>query len=317
MKIFITSNVPKNIYDALEKDFELINYHDSNIPLTKDEIKKGIKDADILACPLSDKITSDIIDSAPNLKLIANYGAGYDNIDVDYAKKKGIIVTNAPSPSSAISTSELAFAIMIASSRQIVQGERELRKGNFLGWRPTYFLGSQLYGKTLGIIGMGHIGTNLAHRAVGFGMKVIYYSRTRKKDIENQNIVYMEKDDVIKNADFLSLHTAFVPELKHMISTREFEMMKKTATLINAARGPLVDEKALYEALKNHTIRAAALDVYEFEPKVTDGLLELDNIVLCPHLGNATYEARGEMGQAVYENCMDFKNGKTPRNKVN
>lgn len=316
MKIFITSNIPEKVYQNLKKDFD-IDYHDSNIPLTKEEIKKRIKDIDILICPLSDKIDSEVIDSSENLKLIANYGAGYDNVDINYAREKNIIVTNAPAPSSAVSTAELAFALMITSARKIVQGEKELRKGNFKGWRPTYFLGSELRNKTLGIIGMGNIGKNLAKRAQAFEMKVIYYSRTRKKDIENENITYMEKEDVIKNADFLSLHTSFVPELKHMISTKEFEMMKDSAILINAARGPLVDENALCEALKNKTISMAALDVYEFEPKVTEGLLELDNIVLCPHLGNATYEARFEMADNVYENVMDFKNGKTPRNKVN
>lgn len=316
MKAFVTSKLPQKIYEKLEKEF-ILSYHDSNVPLTKEQITSGIKDCEILICPLSDKIDKDIIDSAPNLKLIANYGAGYDNIDIDYAKEKDIVVTNAPAPSSAVSTAELAFALMIASARKIVQGEKNLRQGDFMGWRPTYFLGSQLKDKTLGIIGMGNIGKNLAKRALAFEMKVIYFSRNRKKGIENENLVYMSKEDVIKNSDFLSLHTAFAPQLRHMIGEKELAMMKDTAILINAARGPLVDEKALCTALEKGVIAGAALDVYEYEPKVTKGLLKLDNVVLCPHLGNATFEARLEMGQAVVANAIAYKNGKILPNKVN
>lgn len=317
MKLLITSNIPEDIYNELNKNFD-ITYHNSNIPLTREEIIEKIKGKDALLCPLSDKIDKDVIDASDNLKIIANYGAGFDNIDINYAREKGIVVTNTPAPASAISTAELTFGLMLASARRIVSGDKVTREGKFYGWRPTFYLGSELKDKTLGIIGLGNIGKNLAKRAKAFEMNVIYYSRTRKEDFEKEFVLkYMEKDDVIKNSDFLSLHTAFVPELRHMISKKELEMMKKSAILINASRGPIVDEDALADALIENKIAGAALDVYEKEPKVNEKLLALDNVILAPHLGNATFEARLEMGKNAKDNLIDFKNGKTPKNKVN
>lgn len=317
MKLLITSNIPKKIYDDLDKHFE-IRYHDSNVPLSKEEIIEMIKGQDALLCPLSDKIDKDVIDAGDNLKIIANYGAGFDNIDIDYAREKGIVVTNAPAPASAVSTAELAFGLMLAAARKIVSGDKVTRAGEFYGWRPTFYLGNQLKGKTLGIIGLGNIGKNLAKRARAFEMKVVYYSRTRKEDFEKEfDIEYLDRDEVIRSADFLSLHTAFVPDLRHMISKKELEMMKKSAILINASRGPIVDEDALADALIENVIAGAALDVYEFEPRVNDKLMDLDNVILAPHLGNATFEARLEMGENAKDNLIDFKNGKNPKNKVN
>lgn len=317
MKLFITSNIPEKIYDELDKHFE-ISYHDSNIPLSKEEIIEGIKGQDSLLCPLSDKIDKDVIDAGDKLKIIANYGAGFDNIDIDYAREKGIVVTNAPAPASAVSTAELAFGLMLAAARKIVSGDKVTRAGEFYGWRPTFYLGSQLKGKTLGIIGLGNIGKNLAKRARAFEMKVVYYSRTRKEEFEREfDIEYMDKYEVIRSSDFLSLHTAYVPDLRHMISKKELEMMKKSAILINASRGPIVDEDALADALIENVIAGAALDVYEFEPRVNKKLMDLDNVILAPHLGNATFEARLEMGENAKDNLIDFKNGKNPKNKVN
>lgn len=316
MNIFISSKIPNEIYDQIEELGQL-SYHDSNQPLSSTSIARKAKDAEVLVVPLSDKIDKEVIDELPNLKIIANYGAGFDNIDIAYAKEKGIIVTNAPAPSSAVSTAELTFAIMLASARRLIAAERDLKEGNFLKWRPTYFLGQELRGKTLGIIGMGNIGTNLAKRALAFEMKVIYHSRTRKQEVEDLGVDYVEKEDLLREADFISLHTAYADNLHHMIGQKEFELMKESATFINAARGPLMDEAALVKALEEGKIAAAALDVYEFEPKVSEELLDMDNVVLIPHLGNATKEARMEMGQAVVDNLRDYKEGKEPRNQVN
>ncbi|MDO5649095.1 MAG: 2-hydroxyacid dehydrogenase family protein [Gallicola sp.] len=316
MKLFITSKVPDEIIGKLKANFE-VDYHDSNSPLTKEEIIERVGEAEGLVCPLSDKIDQEIMDAGKNLKIIANYGAGFDNIDIDYAKEKGIIVTNAPAPSSAVSTAEHSFALILSAARKLSQAEKNLREGKFLAWRPTYFLGNELRGKTLGIIGMGNIGKNVAKRALAFEMKVIYYSRNRKEEIEQEGAIYKSKDDVIKEADFLTIHTAYKPDLHHMIGKEEFEKMKTSAYFINAARGPLMNEKDLIEALKDNKIQGAALDVYEFEPKVSEELLELENATLIPHLGNATIEARMEMGEAVADNLLDYKNGKEPRNKVN
>lgn len=316
MKLLVTSNLPDEILERLDSKYDL-DYHNSNIPLTKEEIISRISNVEGLVCPLSDKIDADVIEAGKNLKIITNYGAGYDNIDIDYAKEKNIVVTNAPAPSSAVSTAELAFLLMLAASRKLVQGEKDLRAGKFLGWRPTYFLGNELRGKTLGIIGMGNIGKNLAKRALAFEMRVIYYSRNRKEDIEALGATFLKKNQLLREVDFVSIHTAFHTDLYHMISTNELSIMKDSAILINAARGPLVDEAALVKALKDKTIRGAALDVYEFEPRVSKELMDLDNVVLAPHLGNATYEARLEMGHAVVNNLEDYLEGKTPRNKVN
>lgn len=315
MKILITSSIPEEIL----KDFRNyeIQIHNSQVPMKKEEIIQKIENAEVLVCPLSDKIDRDIIDAGKNLKLIANYGAGYDNIDIDYAREKNIIVTNAPAPSSATSTAELAFCLILCTSRNIFQAEKNLRKGEFLGWRPNYFLGSQLKNKTLGIIGMGNIGKNVAKRALAFEMNVIYHSKNRKQDIEDLSIKYVEKEELLKQSDIISLHTSFVKELWHMIGENEFNIMKKEAILINTARGPLVDEKALIQALKNKKIKMAGLDVYEYEPQISKELLELENVILIPHLGNATVKARGEMGKAVLENIKDYSNGIIPRNKVN
>lgn len=316
MKIAITSKIPESILGKI-KELGEVEIHDSTTPLSKEEIMNMSADAEVLVVPLSDKIDQEVLDHAKNVKLVANYGAGYDNIDIAYAKEKGIVITNAPAPSSAVSTAELTFAIMLASAKKLIQSEKDLREGNFLGWRPTYFLGQELRGKTLGIIGMGKIGRNLAKRALAFEMDVIYTSRNRKEDVEEMGVRYVEKEELLKEADFISLHSAFAEELHHMIGKEEFKMMKDTATFMNAARGPLMDEAALVEALKTGEIAAAALDVYEFEPKVTKELLELDNVVLIPHLGNATIEARMEMGEAVYNNLKDYTEGKKPRNQVN
>lgn len=317
MKLLITSKIPEKILKILKENFE-ITYHDSLVPLNHDELLSKSKDTELILCPLSDKIDSEIINSAQNLKMIANYGAGYDNIDVKAASEKNIVVTNAPAPSSATSTAELTFALILATARNIVSGDKLTRAKEFLGWRPTFYLGHQLKGKTLGIIGLGNIGKNLAKMAKAFGMDVIYYSRTRKEDFEKEvGITFKNRDEVIKNSDFLSLHTAFTPELKHLISEKEFKMMKNTAILINASRGPIVDEKALAKALKDGDIAAAGLDVYEKEPEVLEELLEMDNVVLLPHLGNATFDARMEMGENALDNLLSFKKGKAPKNKIN
>lgn len=317
LKLFITSNVPDEVYEKLKDEFE-IKYHDSNIPLTKEELIEGVKGQDAILCPLSDKITKEVIDAGEDLKIIANYGAGFDNIDIAYAREKGIDVSNAPAPSSALSTAELTMGLILAAGRKIVSGDKLTRDGGFFGWRPTFYLGHQLKDKTLGIIGLGKIGTNLARLAKAFQMDVIYNSRTRKEETEKElGITYKSREEVIREADFLSLHSAFAPVLKHMISTEEFKMMKDSAILINAARGPLVDEAALVKALQTGDIAAAALDVYEFEPSVTEELLTMDNVVLAPHLGNATFEARLEMGNHAVKNLLAKKNGEEIPNLVN
>ncbi|MBS6062757.1 MAG: D-glycerate dehydrogenase [Peptostreptococcaceae bacterium] len=316
MKLFITSSIPDNIYKKLENEFEII-YHDSNEPLTKQEIIDKICEVDVLFCPLSDKIDEEIINSAKNLKLVVNYGAGFDNIDLKSANKNNISVCNTPAKSSAYSTSELAFLLILSCARDVVGGKSELKSGNFKGWRPTYHLGTQLHGKTLGIIGFGNIGQSLAKKAVAFGMNVLYNANHQKKELEIETIKFATKDEIYKNSDFISLNLSYNDKLFHMIDAEQFDMMKNTAFLINSARGKVVSEQALINAIKDKKIAGAALDVYEFEPKVSKELLSFDNCICTPHIGNATVEAREEMGKIAVDNILAFKNGKEMKNKIN
>ena len=267
-----------------------------------------------MVCPLSEKIDREIIDEAHNLKIIANYGAGFDNVDIEYAREKGIFVTNAPASASTKSTAELTMGIMIDLLRNITSMSKDCFDGSFQGWKPVYGLGETLEGKTLGIIGMGRIGSEVMRKAKAFDMNVIFYNRS-KKDIEGATQV--ELDYLLENSDVITLHTAYSEQLYHLISEQSFKKMKKTAYLVNASRGKVIDEKALINALNEEEIAGCALDVYEFEPKISEELKNAKNILLVPHLGNATRLARVLMGDLTFDNIMQVKKGEIPKNKVN
>lgn len=317
-KVLVTLKVPELVYENLKNNFTLI-YNDSMNPLSKKELIEKVKDVNAILCPLSEKIDREIMEAGKNLKIIANFGAGFDNIDIDAANDLGIIVTNSPAVNSTTSTSELTMGIMIDIMRNITSGEKDLRKGNFKGWKPVYGLGNSLSGKTLGIIGTGRIGKDVARKARSFDMNLIYYNRTRlDKDIENEyNLSYKNLDELIEISDVITIHTAYSDDLKHLFNEETFNKMKTSSYLINASRGPIVEEKALIHALNNNIIKGAALDVYEFEPNISEDLLNAKNILLVPHLGNATYEARNEMGLLAFENIKDVLSGKPAKNKVN
>lgn len=317
-KVLVTLKVPELVYENLKNNFTLI-YNDSMNPLSKKELIEKVKDVNAILCPLSEKIDREIMEAGKNLKIIANFGAGFDNIDIDAANDLGIIVTNSPAVNSTSSTSELTMGIMIDIMRNITSGEKDLRKGNFKGWKPVYGLGNSLSGKTLGIIGTGRIGKDVARKARAFDMNLIYYNRTRlDKDIENEyNLSYKNLDELIEISDVITIHTAYSDDLKHLFNEETFNKMKTSSYLINASRGPIVEEKALIHALNNNIIKGAALDVYEFEPNISEDLLNAKNILLVPHLGNATYEARNEMGLLAFENIKDVLSGKPAKNKVN
>lgn len=317
-KILITMRVPKDTLDMLSKNFEL-DYNDSLEFLPKDVLKEKVKNADAALIPLSEKWDKEIIDSAKNLKIIANFGAGYDNIDIEAASEKGIIVTNAPAKGSTNATAEIAMGLIVDIMRGITRGEEALRKGEFKGWKPTFGLGPVLYGKTLGIFGLGRIGKGVAARAKAFGMNVIYNSRTKLEDAHEKElgVKYVEFNELLKTSDVISLNPSYSKELHHLFNEEAFKKMKPSAYLVNTSRGPIIDEKALSKALENKMIKGAAIDVYEFEPAVTESLLKLDNIVLSPHLGNASIEARDEMGMMTAKNILAVLNGEEAPNKVN
>lgn len=316
-KVFISGRIPQLAYQLLSQEFE-VTMHDDLRLLTKAEIIEGLAGKDALLSLLSDQIDADIIHSNPALKIIANYGAGFNNIDVAAASCRKIPVTNTPQVSTN-ATADLTWGLILAVARRIVEGDKNTRAGKFGGWAPLYHLGTEVTGKTLGIIGMGNIGKAVARRAQGFEMPVIYYSRTRlsREQEKALNAEYRRLEEVIAGADFLSFHLSYHPSLRHLIGAKELASMKSSAFLINAARGPLVDEQALLTALQNKTIAGAGLDVYEFEPAVTAGLELLDNVVLCPHLGNATVETRDQMADIAARNIIAALKGQKPAHCVN
>ncbi len=315
--VFISGIIPQVALDMLSQDFEVVMHNDLRL-LTKSEIMTGLDGKDALLCLLSDTIDAEIIQSARRLKIIANYGAGFNNIDVAAASKRTIPVTNTPAVSTN-ATADLTIGLMLAIARRIVEGDKNTRAGKFSGWAPLYHLGVEVTGKTLGIIGMGNIGKAVAKRAKGFDMRIIYYTRTRLSTTVEQELglEYMSQQEVLRQADFLSFHTSYNPSMHHMIGTKELSSMKPTVFLINASRGPLINETALLAALKNKQIAGAALDVYEFEPSITGGLEKLDNVVLCPHLGNATIETRNAMAEIAAKNIIAVLKGGRPVNCVN
>lgn len=316
-KVFISGKIPDIAVEMLSQYFEVTMHNDLRL-LSKEEIIAGLAGKDALLPLLSDSVDADVIRSNPDLKVIANFGAGYNNIDVSEATARGIPVTNTPAVSTD-ATADLTIGLMLAIARRIVEGDKTTRSGKFTGWAPLFHLGVEVSGKTLGIIGMGNIGRAVAKRARAFNMPIIYYSRTRQPaQVEAElGLQYRSLEEVISQADFLSFHLSYHPSLRHMIGSEQLKRMKKTAFLINAARGPVIDEAALAEALKNKVIAGAALDVYEFEPQVTAELLPLDNVILCPHLGNATVETRDAMAKIAAENIIAVLQGGKPLTCVN
>lgn len=287
-------------------------------PATREELIEGLRDAVILVPIGPDDIDAQVLESAPKLKLIANFGVGYNNIEVETATRLGIALTNTPGVL-ADATADIAWALLMNAVRRIGEGERMIRAGAWKCWGPLQLLGGDMAGSTLGIIGMGNIGKAMVPRAKGFSMRVIYWNRTRLSPEQEKDlgIEYHERDDLIREADFLSLHVALTEETTHLISNRELDLMKPSAYLINTTRGPVVDEKALVGALREGKVAGAGLDVFENEPKVEAGLLELDNVVLTPHLGSATIGTRTRMGMMVADNIEAFIKGRPYPNLVN
>lgn len=317
-KVLLTRLLPQDGIDLLEKHVELeINPEDKIMP--KEKIIDKIKDKDGLICLLTDKIDTEIIDAGGKLKIIANYAVGFNNINIEEATKRNILVTNTPGVLTE-TTADLVFALILSTARRIVEADRFLRGGKFKGWAPMLFLGNDVYSKTLGIIGFGRIGRAVAQRAKGFNMKIIYYEPERlSQDIEKEYCAeYKSLDGLIKESDFITIHTPLVESTHHLISEKEFFLMKKTAYLINVARGPIIDEKALIVALKKRKIAGCALDVFEREPDVEKELITIPNTILVPHIGSASIETRTKMALIVAGNVIAVLVNKTrPPNIVN
>lgn len=310
-------------YDMFREGFtELESRYDVTFPegrdFTYEEVLEMIPEYDVLCSMFNFPVNKELVDAAPNLKMVANYAAGYNNIDVAYCVEKGITVANTPHPVIA-PTANIALGLMLDVARRISECDRKLRKeGTNMKVTVLDNLGIGITGKTLGIIGMGNIGKALAKRANACGMEVIYHNRRQLYVDEESdlNVTYVSKEELLAQADFVSLNAPYTPETYHIIGEAELKQMKPSAVLINTARGPLVDEKALVQALKEGTIHGAGLDVFEFGDHPLPELLEMDNVVLVPHIGTQTWETRIEMAQAVCNNVIGFLEGDRPVTRV-
>ncbi len=315
-KIFITKKIPEAGIKLLKEKDYAIKINPQNKTLSKKELIKNIQDVDALLCLLTDKIDAEVINAAGfNLKIIANVAVGFDNIDLSAAKKKGIPVTNTPGVLTE-TVAEHTFALLLASARRIVEADKFARANKYHGWEPFMFLGTDVYGKTLGIVGLGRIGFAVAQRAVkGFGMKILYNDVKKNEDFEKQfGGRFVGLEELLKNSDFVTIHVPLLPTTRHLIGAPQFKQMKKTAFLINTSRGPIVDEKALVKALKNKQIKGAAIDVFEFEPKLAPGINKLDNVILTPHIASATEETRAKMAEVAAINIIAALSGQKPPN---
>lgn len=294
-----------------------VNAYTGEENITEDELLKNTAEVDAIICPLSSPITAKVLESAKNLKIVANIGAGFDNIDVKKAQELGIAVTNTPDVSTE-ATAELTLGLILDVARRISEGGRLCRETpeQFKGWAPTFFLGTELSGKTLGIIGLGRIGQAVAKRAAAFGMKIIYSGHNPKEAAKEWDAEFVSQEELLEQSDVVTIHAAYNPSLKHLLNETTLKTMKSSAFLINAARGPVVEEAALINALKTGVIAGAALDVFEFEPKIGAELGKLDNVVLTPHIGNATVETRTEMGQIAIANVEVVLAGGEPLHSV-
>ncbi len=314
--ITITQVFPEKAIERLGQQFE-VRYHGSGQSLSLEALGQATAESAGMVTYLSDKIDQSIIAQAQSLKIIANYGAGFNNIDVASARAKGIFVTNTPGVLHE-TTADFTWALILGTARCIIPADRFTREGKFHGWGAKLFLGHDVYGKTLGVIGCGEIGRAVARRATGFNMRVLYHQRNRLPESEEQLLgaEFVSLEQILSESDYLTVHVPLTDETKYMIGEKEIALMKPTAYLIHTARGKVVDDKALVSALKENRIAGAALDVFEDEPALTEGLTELDNCVILPHIGSASFDTRNTMAELVVDNIIDALEGRTPRTLV-
>ena len=312
-KVFLSRRVPERVRGELERVFDL-EQHDSERPPPREALLAAARGRDGLVTMLTDRVDAELLDAAgPDLRVVANYAVGYDNVDVEAASARGIVVSNTPEVLTE-ATAELTLALILDLVRRVTEGDRFLRRRESWIWAPTFMLGAGLRARTLGIVGLGRIGTEVARLADAFGMHVVYTSRSRRDGAYE----WVPFDELLARADVVSLHCPLTPETKHLIGRDELRAMRSDAFLVNTTRGPVVDERALAEALRAGEIAGAALDVFEREPEVSEELLDLENVVLAPHLGSATRETREAMGMLCVEALRGvLLDARCPQNAVN
>jgi glyoxylate reductase len=314
-KVLVTREIPSAGLLALEP-FDVRVLHER--PPERGELIDAVRGVSGILSTATEKVDGEVMDAASEaLRVIANMAVGYDNVDVEAAAERGVVVTNTPGVLDE-TTADVAFLLLLAAARRLGEGERLLRAGRWKWWGPKQLMGRDIWGKRLGILGLGRIGQAVARRAKGFGMDVLYYNRSRKEEAEQElGARYMDLDELLETADFVSVHTPLTDETYHLIGPKELGRMKPTAILVNTSRGPVVDEGALAEALAGGRIFAAGLDVYEEEPVVHPKLLELENVVLAPHIGSASIETRDKMAALAAENIVAVLSGQEPKTPIN
>src|SRR5881296_4380506 len=312
-KSLLVSNVlPREALMLIPSEVS-VDYNDSLAALSKPELIARLRGKDGLICHIISAIDDEVLGAAPTVKVVANVAVGYNNIDVAAAHRRGVVVTNTPDVLTE-TTADFAWALLMATARRVVEADHFARSGQWQRWQWDLLWGADVYGRTLGVVGFGRIGRAVARRALGFSMRVLYHDTVRADAAAERELkaTYMDRDALLRESDFVSLHTLFIPETKHLLNERTLRLMKKTAILVNAARGPIVDEAALARALKEGWIAGAGLDVFEEEPKIHPGLLSLTNVTLAPHIASASLDTRLAMATLAVRNCLAVLEGKPP-----
>lgn len=317
-KVYVTRVIPQPGLDILNENLSEVKINTKDHLLSREEILKNVQGIDGLLPMLTETIDAEVMDAAgKQLRIIANHAVGFDNIDVEAATHRGIMVTNTPGVLTD-ATADFAWALLFATARRVVEADKFTRSGKYEGWGPMMFLGGDITGRTLGIIGAGRIGSAVAEKSRGFNMNILYCDEFRNEKLERDfGARKVEFDELLAQADFISVHVPLLESTQHLFNDDAFKKMKKTTYFINTSRGPVVDEAALVRALKNGEIAGAGIDVYEEEPKIHPELIALDNVVLTPHIASATIESRTKMATMAAQNLVDGLKGKRPQNLVN
>ena len=294
-----------------------VDYNDSEQPMPRGEFLERLRDKEGLICHIISAINDEALAVAPGLKVVSNVAVGYNNIDVAAAKKRGVVITNTPDVLTE-TTADFAFTLLMAAARRVVEADRYVRTGQWKTWKWDLLWGADIHGKTLGVVGFGRIGRAVARRGLGFGMRVLYHDTVRAEAAAERelNATAVDLDTLLRESDFVTLHTLLSADTRHLVNDRTLRLMKKTAVLVNAARGPVVDEAALARALSEKWIAGAGLDVFEEEPKIHPGLLALDNVTMAPHIASASGETRIAMATLAVRNCLAVLEGKPPLTPV-
>ena len=317
VRIYVTRPVFAEALQRLEREAE-VHINSEDRVLSKEELISHLRNADGTMALLTDTFDREVLEAAPRLKVIANFAVGFNNIDLGAATSLGILVTNTPGALTD-TTADFAWTLLMAAARRVVEGDTFARAKKFKAWGPKMFLGHDVHGKTLGIVGLGRIGQAVARRAAGFNMQVVFHDTMPVPPavIQELGVRDVSLEELFRISDFISLHVPLLPETRHLLNDQTFAMMKRTAIVVNTSRGPVVDEKALVRALKEGTIAGAGLDVFEKEPEIEPGLFELNNVVLAPHIASASHETRLKMCMMAAENLLASLKGERPPNLVN